>query len=127
MLKVKSTSRTITQLSFPVNSLMLFRGKDANAAGAERLIGEWLGGQAMAAVKAIPPQRREPSLKKVAAYCRVSTKSHEQSDSLTAQECYCEEQIKANPNWKFARIYSDIGSGTTIKGRNEVQCTNSCL
>ncbi len=71
----------------------------------------------MAAVKAIPPQRKEPPLKKVAAYCRVSTKSQEQLDSLAAQERYYEEQIKANPNWKFAGIYADIGSGATIKGR----------
>lgn len=35
----------------------------------------------MAVVKAIPPQREEPSLKKVAAYCRVSTKSQEQLGS----------------------------------------------
>lgn len=71
----------------------------------------------MAAVKAIPPQRKEPPLKKVAAYCRVSTKSQEPLDSLAAQERYYEEQIKANPNWKFAGIYADIGSGATIKGR----------
>lgn len=36
---------------------------------------------------------------------------------MAAQECYYEERIRANPNWKFAGIYSDIGSGTTIKGR----------
>lgn len=71
----------------------------------------------MAVVKAIPPQRKEPPLKKVAAYCRVSTKSQEQLDSLATQERYYEERIKANPSWKFAGIYSDVGSGTTIKGR----------
>ena len=71
----------------------------------------------MATVKAIPPHSKEPPLKKVAAYCRVSTKSQEQLDSLAAQECYYGERIRANPNWKFAGIYSDIGSGTTIKGR----------
>lgn len=74
----------------------------------------------MATVKAIPPQSKEPSLKKVAAYCRVSTKSQEQLDSLAAQERYYEERIRANPNWKFAGIYSDIGSGTTIKGRKRI-------
>ena len=71
----------------------------------------------MATIKAIPPHSKEPSLKKVAAYCRVSTKSQEQLDSLVAQERYYEERIRANQNWKFARIYSDIGSKTTIKGR----------
>ena len=39
----------------------------------------------MATVKAIPPQSKESSLKKVAAYCRVSTKSREQLDSLAAK------------------------------------------
>ena len=71
----------------------------------------------MTVVKAIPPQCKQPPLKKVAAYCRVSTKSQEQLDSLAAQERYYEERIKANPHWKFAGIYADIGSGTTIKGR----------
>nr|WP_325198938.1 recombinase family protein [uncultured Oscillibacter sp.] len=60
---------------------------------------------------------KEPPLKKVAAYCRVNTKSQEQLDSLATQERYYEERSKANPNWKFAGIYSDVGSGTTIKGR----------
>lgn len=71
----------------------------------------------MATVKAIPPYSKEPPLKKVAAYCRVSTKSQEQLDSLAAQERSYEERIRAIPNWKFAGIYSGIGSGTTIKGR----------
>ena len=74
----------------------------------------------MATVREIPPQRKEPTLKKVAAYCRVSTKDQDQLDSLAAQEQYYEEQIKANPNWQFAGIYSDIGSGTTIKGRKRL-------
>ena len=74
----------------------------------------------MATVREIPPQRKEPTLKKVAAYCRVSTKDQDQLDSLAAQERYYEERIKANPNWQFAGIYSDIGSGTTIKGRKRL-------
>lgn len=36
---------------------------------------------------------------------------------MTAQERYYEDKIRANPNWKFAGIYSDVGSGTTVKGR----------
>ena len=40
--------------------------------------------------------------------------------SLTVQEQYYEEQINANPNWQFAEIYSDVGSGTTIKGRKRL-------
>ena len=74
----------------------------------------------MATVREIPPQRKEPTLKKVAAYCRVSTKDQDQLDSLAAQERYYEERINANPNWQFAGIYSDVGSGTTIKGRKRL-------
>ena len=47
----------------------------------------------MATVREIPPQKKEPSLKKVAAYCRVSTKAQDQLDSLTAQGQYYKEQI----------------------------------
>lgn len=71
----------------------------------------------MPTVKEILPQGKKPPLKKVAAYCRVSTKAREQLDSSAAQESYYEERIKANPNWQFAGIYSDTGSGTTVKGR----------
>ena len=74
----------------------------------------------MATVREIPPRKKEPTLKKVAAYCRVSTKDQGQLDSLAAQERYYEERIKANPNWQFAGIYSDVGSGTTIKGRKRL-------
>lgn len=74
----------------------------------------------MATVREVPPQRKEPTLKKVAVYCRVSTKDQDQLDNLAAQERYYEERIKANPNWQFAGIYSDIGSGTTIKGRKRL-------
>ena len=59
-------------------------------------------------------------MKKVAAYCRVSTKAQDQLDSLAAQEQYYEERIKANSSWQFAGIYSDVGSGTTIKGRKRL-------
>lgn len=74
----------------------------------------------MATVREIPPQRKEPTLKKVAAYCRVSTKDQDQLDSLAAQERYYEERIKANSSWQLAGIYSDVGSGTTIKGRKRL-------
>ena len=74
----------------------------------------------MATTKEIPPRRKELTLKKVAAYCRVSTKAQDLLDSLAAQERYYEEKIKANPHWKFAGIYFDVGSGTTIKGRKRL-------
>lgn len=42
---------------------MPFRKESARGVDAERLIGEWLGGQAMATVRAIPPQYKELQLK----------------------------------------------------------------
>lgn len=71
----------------------------------------------MPTVKKILPQIKKLPLKKVAAYCRVSTKVQEQLDSLAAQERYYEDKIRANPNWQFAGVYSDVGSGTTVKSR----------
>lgn len=69
----------------------------------------------MATVREISPRKKEPSLKKVAAHCCVTTKAQNQLDSLAAQEQHYEELIKANPSWQFAGIYSDVGSGTTVK------------
>lgn len=40
----------------------------------------------MADAKAIPPHSKESPLKKVATYCRVTTKSQKQLDSLATQE-----------------------------------------
>lgn len=74
----------------------------------------------MATTREIPPCKKKPSLKKVAAYCRVSTKAQNQLDSLVAQEQHYKELIKANPSWQFAGIYSDVGRGATIKGRKRL-------
>lgn len=54
---------------------------------------------------------------KVAAYCRISTRADGQQSRLVAQEHYYEDHIKQNPSWIFVGAYSDIGSGTRIKGR----------
>ena len=53
----------------------------------------------------------------MAAYCRITTRAAEQRSSLMAQKSYYEDHIKQNPIREFAGIYSDIGSGTRIKGR----------
>ena len=72
----------------------------------------------MGTVRTIPPKVNIPPKLKVAAYCRVSTKKAEQSSSLTMQEQYYEKRIRQNPDWIFAGVYSDIGSGTRIKNRS---------
>ena len=74
----------------------------------------------MTIVREIPPRKKGPTLRKVAAYCRVSTNGQDQLDSLAAQERYYEEQVKSNSDWQFAGIYSDVGSGTTMKGRKRL-------
>lgn len=72
----------------------------------------------MGVTRLIPPNSKAPAKLRVAAYCRVSTQAAEQQSSLAAQERYYEEHIKQNPNWVFIDVYSDIGSGTRIKGRS---------
>lgn len=39
---------------------------------------------------------------------------------MAAQERYYEDKIRANPNWQFAGVYSDVGSGTAVKGRKRL-------
>lgn len=56
-------------------------------------------------------------LLRVAAYCRVSTKNAEQLKSLKIQQQHFEKIIASNPEWKCVDIYSDVGSGLTIKKR----------
>ncbi len=72
----------------------------------------------MGTARIIPPKANFPSILKVAAYCRVSTNAAEQLSSLAMQEQYYEKHIKQNPDWIFAGVYSDIGSGTRVKGRS---------
>ena len=58
---------------------------------------------------------------RVAAYCRVSTDSKEQLDSLEAQKTHYEHTINANPLWTFAGLYFDEGiTGTNIEKRPEL-------
>ncbi len=72
----------------------------------------------MSVASIIPPKSKIPSKLKVAAYCRISTRADGQQSSLVAQEHYYEDHIKQNPSWFFVGVYSDIGSGTRIKGRS---------
>lgn len=55
----------------------------------------------------------------VAAYCRVSTESDEQMNSLANQKEYFEKLIKSHEDWNFVDIYYDEGiSGTSLKKRD---------
>lgn len=56
---------------------------------------------------------------KAAAYCRVSTDSLDQANSLQNQQMYFEEYISRHDGWELYDIYADEGiSGTTTKNRN---------
>ena len=57
--------------------------------------------------------------KKVAAYCRVSTKEDIQQHSLEAQKKYYQREIEQNPNYEFIGVYADTSSG--LRKKNRVQ------
>ena len=55
---------------------------------------------------------------KVAVYCRVSTDSNDQANSLASQQSYFKEYIERNPMWELYDIYVDEGiTGTSTKKR----------
>ncbi|KRQ86776.1 Transposon Tn3 resolvase [Caloramator mitchellensis] len=60
----------------------------------------------------------ETSIKRVAAYARVSTDNDEQLSSYEAQVDHYTRYIKSNPSWRFVGVYSDEGiSATSTKKR----------
>lgn len=64
----------------------------------------------------------ETALRKtrVCAYCRVSTDSVKQAESLETQSDYYEDYIKGNREWEFSGIFADQGiSGTATANRAE--------
>jgi len=64
---------------------------------------------------------QSPGLR-VAAYCRVSTDSDAQLESLETQKSHYESFIRQHDNWALAGIYYDEGiSGTKADSRPELQ------
>ena len=59
--------------------------------------------------------------KKVAAYCRVSTKEDIQQHSLEAQKKYYQREIEQNPDYEFIGVYADTSSGLRKKNRIQFQ------
>ena len=72
--------------------------------------------------------RVSPGIRKVAAYCRVSTDSEEQETSYEAQCTYYTKLINGKADWQFAGIFADEGiSGTQAKIRPQfLQMISSC-
>jgi len=59
-------------------------------------------------------------LKRVCAYCRVSTAQEEQQTSYELQVTHYTDFIQQNELWEFSGIYADEGiSGTSIKKRTD--------
>jgi len=57
-------------------------------------------------------------MKRVCAYCRVSTEQDDQLNSLENQKRYFEEYINRNLDWQFCGLYVDEGiSGTSVEKR----------
>ena len=64
--------------------------------------------------------KKDVLIKRVAAYCRVSTDTDSQEESYDSQAAYYEKLIKNNPYYLFAGIYGDKGiSGLTAEDRPE--------
>lgn len=61
-------------------------------------------------------------IKRVCAYCRVSTGTDEQKKSFDAQVQYYTQKIAQNPNWTMTKIYTDKArSGTKVQRRDGFQ------
>ncbi|WP_422480939.1 recombinase family protein [Pleomorphochaeta sp. DL1XJH-081] len=69
-------------------------------------------------IRAIPRTKLPPqAFKRVALYCRVSSKMERQLDSLSAQMDIEKQDILDHPNWEYVDTYSDISSGRSIQTR----------
>ena len=64
--------------------------------------------------------RDDNVMRRVCAYCRVSTDDPAQTTSYELQKKHYEKEINETPGWIFAGIYADEGiSGTSLKNRDE--------
>lgn len=84
--------------------------------------------QVIPATKGVTPTGEVAPLKRVAAYCRVSTDQEAQSSSYELQVQHYTEYIGAHENWVLAGIYADEGiTGTQMKHREHfLQMIEDC-
>lgn len=69
-----------------------------------------------------PPTIDDGSIRRVAVYARVSTKSQNQTSSIENQQKYYTKRISDEDHWSMGKIYSDEGfSGTSVKKRKAFQ------
>lgn len=76
----------------------------------------------------IQPSKAVKKKLRVAAYCRVSTDSDAQLESLETQKMHYENYIKSRKDWEFAGLYFDEGiTGTKADKRPKLmQLINDC-
>lgn len=73
-------------------------------------------------INKIDAQPQEIKKLRVASYCRVSTDSDDQRESLETQKAHYESWIKLHSNWENAGIFYDFGiSGTKADTRDGLQ------
>ena len=78
--------------------------------------------QVIPATKGVIPPGETAPVKRVAAYCRVSTDEEAQASSFDLQVQHYTEYIGAHESWVLAGIYADEGiSGTQVKHREQFQ------
>ena len=78
--------------------------------------------QVIPATKGVVLPGETAPVKRVAAYCRVSTDEEAQASSFDLQVQHYTEYIGAHDNWLLAGIYADEGiSGTQVKHREQFQ------
>lgn len=66
-------------------------------------------------------------IKRVAAYCRVSTDNEDQANSFESQQKYYKKYILEHPDWELYGIFADEGvSGTSTKKRKEFNRMIEC-
>ena len=74
-------------------------------------------------IPAKPESVRQAELQRqlrVAAYCRVSTKEEDQTNSYEVQKEYYTDKIMSNPVWTMAGVFADKGiTGTSVKKRED--------
>ncbi len=75
----------------------------------------------MKKIRRIEPTKLETKKLKVAAYCRVSTKFESQQSSIDLQISNYKTVIQSNPQWEYAGVYFDYGSGLRQKGRSNLE------
>lgn len=72
-------------------------------------------------VTMIPAKPKFPAAKKVGIYCRVSSRSQEQLQSLSTQVSYLTKLVVAKPGWFLCDIYIDVKTGASSSERSEFQ------